>query len=55
MTQIAHKLSELMKPSYRKYNLWYYIQFYIIDRDHHGPDQIVVGFTATYAMSAYHH
>ena len=22
---------------------------------HHGPDRMVVGFTTTYAISAYHH
>jgi len=24
-------------------------------RDHHGLDRMVVGFTTTYAISAYHH
>jgi hypothetical protein len=26
-----------------------------LTRDHHGRDRMVVGFTTTYAISAYHH
>ena len=35
------------------YNVFFFIK--VRDRDHCGHDRMVVGFTTTYAISAYHH
>ena len=34
-------------------SLWYRTSFIL--RDHHGRDRMVVGFTPTCAINAYHH
>jgi len=33
----------------------FFIEHYICDRGHRGRDRMVVGFTTTYAISAYQH
>jgi len=40
------------------YIMWYtnvHVDYYIDMRDHHGRDHMVVGYTTTCAISAYHH